>query len=345
MRKMLLIVLFSVLALGSNANVPCMLNFPGKLTNNTGNPVSGIKTIAFTFYDAESAGVQKWTGSYSVNIEKGIFNVVLGSGAYPFPVTLDFNQDYWMEMKVDSEVLSPRQKLMSVAYSMRSEFTNRADTPMVISGCGDIDDNVSEKLYFHLTKMPRNITLYLYGEKFNTQYYTELAAHDHGVLTSDQSSTHTHSVLHSHKVVLQVTTGNTSIYGCGYSSNNAWASDIVEQVSPTTSSSSNGHNHSINNDGIFAATKSSIQKMFLNDAKIYLNGENVSNEVTGIFLSKTTLSKFGDGTQTHQLNTTTGSGPIDITSQIVTTGQHFLVFKQSGINQGGRIRYYLYITY
>ena len=121
---------------------------------------------------------------------------------------------------------------------------------------------------------------------------------------------------------------------------------LISTENPISSSALSDHSHSTFTAGVSCtAAITTSQKMFLNDMRIFCDGENISNEVTGAFLSKTSLTKFGDGTQNHQFNTTAGSGPMDITSQIATVGQHYFIFKQSGLNQGGRIRYYLYVTY
>jgi hypothetical protein len=167
--------------------VPQLINYPGKLLDKNGNPVTGSKSIKFSFYDAETAGSVKWTGTHTVSITKGVFNVLLGSTP-PFDPTLDFSQNYWLEMEVESEKLTPRQRITTVAYAMRAEYSNKSEVPMVISGCGDIDENVSEKAYFHLKSIPRKIELYLYGERFNAQHYTELAGHNHGASSGGAST-------------------------------------------------------------------------------------------------------------------------------------------------------------
>ena len=351
MRKTVFSAFFVLWYLACGASVPMLINYPGKLTNKDGSPVTASKNISFSFYDSETGGSQKWSGSYQVDVSKGVFNVLLGSGLYPFGSTVDFSQDYWLEMKVEGETLIPRQRISSVVYALRSEYCNRADTPMVISGCGDIDENVSEKCYFVLSKVPRSITLYLYGERFNTQYYTELAAHSHNGNTEGESNGHTHLVSHDHSLIFYNPTGEgcTAVRGADFApSASKSLRGVISAETPTSANVSEDHKHAYTTSTVGVSSGYSIgaqSKSYLNDMRVFLDGINVSNEVTGSLLSKTTLSKFGDGTSLHSINSSIGSGAIDMTALISSIGQHFLVFKQAGANQGGRIRYYLHVLY
>ena len=341
-----MLVLFSVNCFGA---VPQLINYPGKLTDNLGNPITDTKSITFYIYDAETSGNQKWFGIYPVVVNKGVFNVLLGSGVYPFLSNLDFSADYWLEMKVEGQTLTPRQKITTVAYSMRSEYSNRAEvvnTPMVYVGHGDIDANVSEKCYIHLDKTPKLVKIYLYGEKFDTQHYTELAIHSHTGTTATQVGDHTHTVSHSHTARVN-TSGGGVIAALG--SDTGSFIGILSTDAPTTSGLTGNHTHTFTSDntGINGGTVSTSQKTYLNDMKVYLDGEDLAYEITSTLLSRASvsMSKFGDGTQGHALNLPTGSGSIIITDLLATTGQHYLVFKQSGVNMGGRIRYNVYVTY
>ncbi|MFH1074562.1 MAG: hypothetical protein V1752_05680 [Candidatus Firestonebacteria bacterium] len=333
-----LLVLLSIAGIVS-ADVPMLINYPGKLTEKNGSPITGTKSIKFAFFDAESAGTEKWNGTYSVEVNKGIFNVLLGSGSSPFSSNLDFGSSYWLQITVEGEVFSPRQRISSVGYAIRSEYSNRADTPMVISGCGDIDENVSEKVYFVLDKIPRSIKLYLYGEKFNEQYYTELAGHNHNGTTSNQSNGHTHTVDHKHALVCEWG-GTTRINGSDDGNPKTNNSVVIQNANPTSSDVSSGHTHTYTTSsaGVVAAAISTTQKLYFNDLKVYQDGENISNDITSTVASRASLAKLSDGTAGHTLNSPAGTGAINITDLFLTTGQHYLVFKQSGTNQGGRRR-------
>lgn len=50
-----------------------------------------------------------------------------------------------------------------------------------LTSSADIDTNNNENLYFHIMgALPSQIILFIYGEKFNQNFYTEIGAHNHG---------------------------------------------------------------------------------------------------------------------------------------------------------------------
>ena len=103
----------------SFADIPHLINYQGKLTDTEGKPVSdGVYSLTFRIYDAETAGILLWEETQSVNIQKGIFNVMLGGVTN---LNLAFDVPYWLEIKVGSEVMSPRQGVASVGYAIRAE--------------------------------------------------------------------------------------------------------------------------------------------------------------------------------------------------------------------------------
>ena len=81
--------------------------------------------MTFRIYDAESAGNLLWEEVQTVSVQKGIFSVLLGGvSAFNIP----FDKPYWLEIKVGSEVMSPRQRMASVGYAVRAETAQNADT-------------------------------------------------------------------------------------------------------------------------------------------------------------------------------------------------------------------------
>ena len=67
------------------AEVPLLVNYPGKLSEKNGNPITGTKSIKFSLFDSETGGSLKWNGTYAVTVNKGVFNILLGSGSSTFP--------------------------------------------------------------------------------------------------------------------------------------------------------------------------------------------------------------------------------------------------------------------
>jgi len=126
----LLVLLALPSPVGSQTGVPMLVNFQGELRSpSTGQPVpDGNYDMLFRIYDVESGGAPLWTGTHTttngnpVQVANGIFSVALGSGTGNAMAASVFNgPDRWLEARVGTETLSPRQRITSVAYSLVSE--------------------------------------------------------------------------------------------------------------------------------------------------------------------------------------------------------------------------------
>lgn len=109
-------------------SVPRAINYQGKLVTESGEGINGNIDITFRLYTSESAPRENyiWQQVHSgVPVSRGLFSVELTG----FPDSVDFSQQYWLEIQVGEEVLYPREKLLSTPYSiysMRSDFTRNA---------------------------------------------------------------------------------------------------------------------------------------------------------------------------------------------------------------------------
>jgi len=123
MRKLTFIFFFAftfLLFSSSFAQIPHLINYQGKLTDSSGNPVAdGTHSIIFRLYDAENGGNLLWQETQNLLISKGIFSCLLGGVT---ELNLAFDKPYWLAIKVgsDSEMV-PRQQLASVGYAMRAK--------------------------------------------------------------------------------------------------------------------------------------------------------------------------------------------------------------------------------
>jgi len=125
MRCLSIIFVIAVLVISAMA-VPEQMNYQGKLTDDTGVAIEGILTITFGIYDVESGGSALWTETHpAVDVARGLFDVRLGS-ITAFPVTLDFSDNYWLEITVGAETLAPRQPLLTVPYAFRAVWADSA---------------------------------------------------------------------------------------------------------------------------------------------------------------------------------------------------------------------------
>jgi len=115
---LILIFAFSTL---SYADVPRMINYQGKLTTPAGALIDTLIQMIFTIYDDSTSGTALWADTMgSVEVEKGIFSVMLGSGN-PIPDSVFDGNARYMSIKVggDSEMM-PRLTIGGAAYALYS---------------------------------------------------------------------------------------------------------------------------------------------------------------------------------------------------------------------------------
>jgi len=111
---------------GSGQPVPNYLNYQGKLTDpSTGQPIpDGNHNVTFRICDAETGGSTLWNDTYLVETKNGLFNQLLG----PIDASVFDDPDRWVEIEVDGETISTRQRIVSVAYAIRATSAGNADT-------------------------------------------------------------------------------------------------------------------------------------------------------------------------------------------------------------------------
>jgi hypothetical protein len=127
-----IIVLASILATGQS--VPHLINYQGRLTNPSGQPLDG-ETVDLTFalYGVESGGTPLYLTvlQEDVLVTAGIYNVLIGSGAIT-PGTennladvFQKHSEVWMGVAVDSDPeMTPRSRITSVPYALAIDPTS-----------------------------------------------------------------------------------------------------------------------------------------------------------------------------------------------------------------------------
>jgi len=105
----------------TNADIPQIITYQGRVTDTTGDIVpNGDYDMKFVIYDDPTAGAILWnSGTLTVSVTGGIFSVHLGKSPQP-PISLSFDEDYWIEVVIDGDDQSPRTQLGSVGYSYMS---------------------------------------------------------------------------------------------------------------------------------------------------------------------------------------------------------------------------------
>ncbi len=106
--------------------VPAQINFQGTLEDVDG-PVTDILAMTFRLFDTDSGGTPLWEEEQEVDIDQGIYNVILGTGvthaSYGTMEEAIFSSDVlWIEVHISGEAsaMSPRQTITSTAFAMKS---------------------------------------------------------------------------------------------------------------------------------------------------------------------------------------------------------------------------------
>ena len=107
--------------------VPNLLNYQGRLTDPDTKQLipDGNHNVTFRIYDAETGG-SLIGGPYTSNVttQNGLFNTLMG----PVESSVFDGSDRWVEIEVDGETISTRQRIVSVAYAIRATSAADADT-------------------------------------------------------------------------------------------------------------------------------------------------------------------------------------------------------------------------
>ena len=100
------------------ANVPNLIDFQGRITDSTDNPVNGPVGITFAVYEDSTGGAALWSETQNpVYVSNGLFHVFLGA-VTPLPEDLFNESNRWIGIDVNSDgEMSPRTQIASVPYA------------------------------------------------------------------------------------------------------------------------------------------------------------------------------------------------------------------------------------
>ncbi len=88
----------------------------GRLLDSEGNPVpDGDYSVQYVLYHSASGGSPVYTDTNTVTVDDGLFTTSIGASDVISPSI--FSRPTWMEITVDGETLSPRQRLQGAPYA------------------------------------------------------------------------------------------------------------------------------------------------------------------------------------------------------------------------------------
>ena len=109
------LVALAGIQIGSAA--PAMFNYQGRLMVDE-QPANGASAMTFTLYDAATGGNARYADTQTVNVVNGLYSVMIGASNSVGLATALTNSALYLEVKVGSDILTPRNRLGSVPYAM-----------------------------------------------------------------------------------------------------------------------------------------------------------------------------------------------------------------------------------
>jgi len=103
----------------TTAALPPTLSYQGVLTDLAGVPLAdGTYNLTVRLYGQSAGGAALWQESQSVDLVGGVFSTVLGATSPPTLGTIDFDQQLWLGLEVDTDgEMTPRTALTATPYS------------------------------------------------------------------------------------------------------------------------------------------------------------------------------------------------------------------------------------
>jgi hypothetical protein len=144
MKNLLLIIawLLSLICL-SKAQIPEQISWQGQLTNSGGDLLEGQYDITFSIYNTETGGNAIWTEIHNdVSISKGVVSLILGSIN---PLSVNFNEQLWLEISIDGEGPLSRRGFTSSPYSFYTKaIEDNSITSEKIKNASILSEDISQ---------------------------------------------------------------------------------------------------------------------------------------------------------------------------------------------------------
>jgi hypothetical protein len=134
------ILLIGVFCLGLSglvgAATPELVNYQARLTEPDGEPIDDTVDIVFTIYDAAAGGAILWQENHTqVSIIEGLFEIILGGGAPPVPLTAEVfaTAGAWLGVQIGTDPeMSPRTRLVAVPYAQRVNTIDQSEGGQIL---------------------------------------------------------------------------------------------------------------------------------------------------------------------------------------------------------------------
>ena len=126
----IIVMLLALLSTSPAWSVPNLISYQGVLMDSDGVPVDGPVNMSFSVYDVETEGTALWSEDHAeVALDNGVYNVLLGDGTTisgSFDINLFSQDNLWLEVIVNGEVLTPRISFTSSAFGFKAKSSDIA---------------------------------------------------------------------------------------------------------------------------------------------------------------------------------------------------------------------------
>ncbi len=122
MRYLTLLVITVSLLVGG---VPQNLSYQGFIKASNGSLLpDGTYTVIFRIYEEATGGVDLWSEEHEIYLKSGMISATLGeSTSFTFSTKMNY-----LEIQVNGDVMTPRQKMTSVTYAFHAESAQKIAT-------------------------------------------------------------------------------------------------------------------------------------------------------------------------------------------------------------------------
>jgi len=127
------LLIFVALAWGTAWAAPGLINYQGRLTDSSGNPIIAVTNVTFTFWDAETGGGQLGSGFSDTDTvtpdSDGIYSTEIGDDPGSLiPASVFGGDSVWLNVNVGGEDLVPRLRIDSAGFAIHAAHADTATT-------------------------------------------------------------------------------------------------------------------------------------------------------------------------------------------------------------------------
>jgi len=114
------------------------MNYQGRLLDNTGIPLTGSYNFKVRIYDAISGGTLKFSENQnSVAVDDGVYSFLISTGTSPtgtWDINLWNTPSLYLEIEVNSQILTPRQLLASAPFAFQANLALTTNNALALGG-------------------------------------------------------------------------------------------------------------------------------------------------------------------------------------------------------------------